>query len=235
MFLWLLTPFSGPQEDGEGGAQEKEEKEKSCYSSLVEREGDVPAVKVEEVPAVKVECVGRSEGERAPTGGGETEEFPPYRKRLSAFVNSPLPSAAQEHITPRCSSGRQPRCELTSSTHTEGEDVWQTFHIVTETVGYILWHSVDYKRHRAPWKVWGSVFSSVDSFTSSRPLLLPAYLVKQRYSVLFPPPPPPPPPPLSRSRLSFFSLSFFLLSHPDLLSLNLSLISPQTLVFHSNV
>ena len=174
MFLWLLTPFSGPQEDGEGGAQEKEEKEKSCYSSLVEREGDVPAV--------KVECVG---GEGAVTGGGEMEGFPPYRQRLSAFVNSPLPSAAHDDITPRCSSsGRQPRCELTSSTHTEGEDVWQTFHIVTETVGYILWHSVDYERHRAPWKVWGSVLSSVDSFTSSRPLLLPAYLVKQRYLIL---------------------------------------------------
>jgi hypothetical protein len=174
MFLWLLTPFSGPQEDGEGGAQEKEEKEKSCYSSLVEREGDVPAV--------KVECVG---GEGAVTGGGEMEGFPPYRQRLSAFVNSPLPSAAHDDITPRCSSsGRQPRCELTSSTHTEEEDVWQTFHIVTETVGYILWHSVDYERHRAPWKVWGSVLSSVNSFTSSRPLLLPAYLVKQRLFTL---------------------------------------------------
>ena len=173
MFLWLLTPFSGPQEEGEK-EEEGEEEKKSCYSSLVEKEKDV-----KEVPSVRVECVVGGEGETNTAREGE-EQLPPYRKRLSTFVH--LPTSGEDGTSPsRRNSVRQRQPTSSPQPNDKGHDVWQTFHIVTETVGYILWHSVDYDRQRPPWKVWGSVLSSLDSFTSTHPLILPAYLVKQRY------------------------------------------------------
>lgn len=60
------------------------------------------------------------------------------------------------------------------------EDVWRTFSIVTETIGYILWHSVDYEKQQLPWKVWGMFLSSLDEFSSQHTLILPAFTVKQR-------------------------------------------------------
>lgn len=186
MFLWLLTPFSpsGGEEkasaEAQGGGGEEE---KSCYSSLVvrEKEASVPVVEVEMVGSMEQR---REEAAGAGVGGGVEEEMEPKpRNRLSAFVHSPLPTPALEDTPPRRSLAREKKTDVSTQTEDKNQDVSQTFHIVTETVGYILWHSVDYERQRPPWKVWGSVFSSIDSFTSSHPLLLPAFLVKQRCQI----------------------------------------------------
>ena len=52
--------------------------------------------------------------------------------------------------------GKRSVTYYSSWTQTSGDDeeeVWRTFAIVTETIGYILWHSVDYESERPPWKV----------------------------------------------------------------------------------
>ncbi len=85
------------------------------------------------------------------------------------------------------------------------DEIWRTFAVVTETIGYILWHSVDYDSDKPPWKVrgrvlpggvanstchifpsmvqvWGKFFSSLDHFSSRHTLVVPAHTIKHRWS-----------------------------------------------------
>jgi hypothetical protein len=119
-----------------------------------------------------------------------------YRQRLSAFLN---------HATGRGGSPRRQRAGRQSSGGGEseqrklvihhsswtqadpedkGEDARQTFTIVTETIGYILWHSVDYEKRQLPWRAWGVFLSSLDEFSGCHPLIMPVFSVKQRVFTL---------------------------------------------------
>ncbi len=73
------------------------------------------------------------------------------RSRTNAFLDS----ATGE----RSSSGEfMKRHSVTYSrswklSEVESEEVKRTFSVVTETIAYLLWHSVDYERDHPPWKV----------------------------------------------------------------------------------
>ena len=103
----------------------------------------------------------------------------PHRQRLSAFLDSAtspdeknvavVTSGNRRSVSVRRRKGKETSGSAggrvdgkrsvtyySSWTQTSGDDeeeVWRTFAIVTETIGYILWHSVDYESERPPWKV----------------------------------------------------------------------------------
>ena len=115
-----------------------------------------------------------------------------YRQRLSAFLNHATGrggSPRRQRAGGRSSGGgesEQRRLVIHNSSWTQadpedkGEDARQTFTIVTETIGYILWHSVDYEKRQPPWRAWGVFLSSLDEFSGCHPLIMPTFSVKQR-------------------------------------------------------
>ena len=166
----------------------------------------VPVVNVELV--VSAACDGGSgdgeDGKGDSREGGEKRvrpvelPQPRYQNRLSAFLH-PTSSPAAERIpsfsappkkTPPGGQGEGDSKRGRSVTYNLGwrqtaveneeEEVWRTFTKVTETIGYILWHSVDYEKEQPPWKVWGMFLSYLDDFASQHTLIVPAFCVKQR-------------------------------------------------------
>ena len=168
MFLWLLTPYPPGGADKVGGADEGEpEAGKSCYRSVTVREYGEDGETGDGVDTTE-----ENRGETDTENGRSN-----FRERLSAFAQSS--SALPKVVAPSPSSS--PRTERRKVlTGNQSEDTQQTFHIVTETIGYILWHSAEFGREVPPWRVWGSVFHSVDVFSSSHILLYPASVIKQR-------------------------------------------------------
>lgn len=61
----------------------------------------------------------------------------------------------------------------------EDDDVYRTFAVVTETIGYILWHQINQQEGRM-WQTWGHLLAALDEFTGSHPLIVPDFIVKQR-------------------------------------------------------
>ena len=166
MFLWLLTPSGGNEEGGANEGAGPEEDGRSCYSSVSDRE--------EELPVPSVQVVESEDGDMTSSG---------FRGRLSAFVHpSSLSRGAPARQSQSPSPHPSPRAQRRWRKETkQSDDVLQTFHIVTETIGYILWHSVEFGRERPPWRVWGCIFCSIDTFSSQHTLLFPEFYIKQRY------------------------------------------------------
>jgi hypothetical protein len=62
--------------------------------------------------------------------------------------------------------------------YNEDDDACRTFAVVTETIGYILWHLS--KKHGQIWGTWGSLMASLDFFSEKRVLIFPDHIIKQR-------------------------------------------------------
>ena len=62
----------------------------------------------------------------------------------------------------------------------EDDDVYRTFAVVTETIGYILWHQIN--QEGGLWLTWGHLLAALDEFTGKYPLIVPDFIVKQRYN-----------------------------------------------------
>lgn len=60
----------------------------------------------------------------------------------------------------------------------EDDDACRTFAVVTETIGYILWHLS--KKENQIWLTWGCLFASLDLFSKQHCLIFPIYIIKQR-------------------------------------------------------
>ena len=61
----------------------------------------------------------------------------------------------------------------------DNDDVYRTFAVVTETIGYILWHQIN--QDGGLWLTWGHLLAALDEFTGKHPLIVPDFIVKQRY------------------------------------------------------
>ena len=61
----------------------------------------------------------------------------------------------------------------------DDDDVYRTFAVVTETIGYILWHQINQEGEL--WSTWGHLIAALDEFTGTHPLIVPNRIVKQRY------------------------------------------------------
>ena len=64
----------------------------------------------------------------------------------------------------------------------EDDDIYRTFAVVTETIGYILWHQIN--QEGGLWLTWGHLLAALDEFTGTHPLIIPNYIVKQRWVCL---------------------------------------------------
>ena len=198
----------------EGESKEDGEDGEGKEGDVVRGKGDnehstVKLVESVECDDVSVDCARSGDGPPVICGAAEDggaprfrersrPAVPAFRKRLSAFSPSPSPQSGSLQGLPdgRGSGGNEWGSSVTYSTswtqrrsescegEKKGERVWQTLNIVTETIGCILWHSVDYDMRRPPWKVWGMFFSSLDTFTTRHTLILPPCLLKQRSVIL---------------------------------------------------
>lgn len=61
----------------------------------------------------------------------------------------------------------------------EDDDICRTFAVVTETIGYILWH-LSSKENQKVWLTWGCIFASLDMFAKIHSLIVPDHIIKQR-------------------------------------------------------
>ena len=61
----------------------------------------------------------------------------------------------------------------------EDDDICRTFAVVTETIGYILWH-LSSKENQGVWLTWGCIFASLDMFAKIHSLIVPDHIIKQR-------------------------------------------------------
>lgn len=116
---------------------------------------------------------GTATSKDAATGNGPPLELEPTttpRKRTNAFLDSSTVGARS--ITISGKTGKKvvekrggveeltrKRRSLTynsSWSHAleeKSDEVWRTFGVVTETIGYMLWRSPDYENDKPPWKV----------------------------------------------------------------------------------
>ena len=62
----------------------------------------------------------------------------------------------------------------------DNDDIYRTFAVVTETIGYILWHQIN--QEGGLWLTWGHLLAALDEFTGLHPLIVPDFIVKQRYT-----------------------------------------------------
>ena len=119
----------------------------------------------EEGPQEKEE--GLSMRERAESGENLSGSTNRPSVRIGAFLESSPPASRSTFSSGTSSANHsqsnedfvRPRRSLTYASswsniiEDESDEVWRTFAVVTETVGYILWHSVDYDKDCPPWKV----------------------------------------------------------------------------------
>lgn len=206
LFLWLLVPFEpkDSEKEGEGFEEAETERQESTHSLsctfMATRGGELPRSEVEEErdgseqKEMKVEFDGVTGADAAEdisaASGQPSSDAPPYRERLSAFLFPTSISGGKNSFIEGRGRGRghseQGKLTISSSSWSqsppqdEEEEVWRTFTIITETIGYILWHSVDYERQHPPWKVWGMCLSSLDEFSSHHTLIVPVFAIKQR-------------------------------------------------------
>lgn len=86
------------------------------------------------------------------------------RRRTNAFLDSTtgekkISVTSKGVVDEQRGRGFTKRHSLTYSrswrnlSEVESEEVKRTFSVVTETIAYLLWHSVDYERDNPPWKV----------------------------------------------------------------------------------
>ena len=64
----------------------------------------------------------------------------------------------------------------------EDDDACRTFAVVTETIGYILWHLS--KKENMIWRTWGCLLATLDMFSDRHTLIIPPYIIKQRLLLL---------------------------------------------------
>lgn len=194
LFLWLLVAFdpSGLEKEGEG-PEEVERRDTSSSSCTFRDSSEVARSEVtEERECDNVELDGVSGADRAEDVPADREQpssdAPPYRERLSAFLFPTSFSGSKNSSLGRRGLGgsEQGKPVISSPSWSqsppqdEEEEVWRTFTIITETIGYIVWHSVDYDKQQPPWKVWGTCLASLDDFSAHHTLIVPVYAVKQR-------------------------------------------------------
>lgn len=144
LFLWLLTPFDPTRGEAEG----------------------------DESP---VEGQGKPAPERESNGSKQNG------KRRNAFLDTGLPSGLSQSVSggsPEGTEGERQRRSITyasswsAAVEEASDEIWRTFAVVTETIGYILWHSVDHSNNKPPWKVRGMAFMECGQYVMpSTPLL----------------------------------------------------------------
>ena len=144
LFLWLLTPFD-PVVPALSPSTAHNRPSLKAYLAQV-REN-----------AASKTFLGA--GEEEEEEGEEEEGGRPHRKRTAAF-NIDERSRESKTLSPtHLASGLVKRRSLTYSSswlnaeREESNEVSMTVNSVTETIGYILWHSVDYDTGNPPWKV----------------------------------------------------------------------------------
>ena len=89
--------------------------------------------------------------------------------------------------------GHSPHCQRTGAMsrrttppvawyqlHGLEDEVWRSCAVVTETIVYVLWQVVRSQEDRKAWKLFGTVFASLDDFSSCHCLIAPVRVIKQR-------------------------------------------------------
>ena len=104
-------------------------------------------------------------------------------------------TATPTPITPNCDNkknGATPSTEPSVQSHysythwseyfddDDDDDIYRTFAVVTETIGYILWHQIS-QGGGGLWQTWGHLLGSLDEFIGKHTLIVPHFIIKQRY------------------------------------------------------
>lgn len=127
------------------------------------------------VPVMKEVSTTDPETQEGPVTDHETQEGPITDPEIQdGLVTDPETQEESSTDNPHVNSSY---CHWFNH-FSDDDDVCRTFAVVTETIGYILWHQIN--QEAGLWSTWGNLLASLDGFTGTHSLIVPDYIVKQR-------------------------------------------------------
>ena len=139
------------QQDGTVVEQQQQEREKEAVCDEQQQQQD--KVTVEEV-----------QDDHEVSDVNKYGHSPPHRQRTGAIVRRTPTTPAVAWYT----------------LHGLEDEVWRSCAVVTETIVYVLWQVVRTQEDKKAWKLFGTVFASLDDFSSCHCLIAPVRVIKQR-------------------------------------------------------
>ena len=148
-----------------------------CKLDIVDNKLVVPVMKEESTtdPETQEGPITDHETQEGPITDPETQEGPiTDPETQKGLVTDPETQEESSTDTPHNNSSY---CHWFNH-FSDDDDVCRTFAVVTETIGYILWHQIN--QEAGLWSTWGNLLASLDGFTGTHSLIVPDYIVKQR-------------------------------------------------------